>query len=220
MIGLLLSSVVLSVLPPPPPPGPPPLSPPAAAEPGEVVVTPLPQPPQPRPRISVAIGMGATFDSSGFAGGATHAIPEFVATGGFGDGRIGFDISVFSSAASGRYRNEAPVDRLSLDGFAVFRPLAGELPADTVHYPSRVLRTVAVELGAGVERDSQVVRSGSRAGFHAGGRVELPLEPAGRPGEVRLRLGLRDFIGLHTPQVGDTTVGDTVELYGALVAVF
>jgi hypothetical protein len=219
VIGLLLGSLVVLVVPPPPAPGPAPLPPPVA-EPGEVVVTPVPLPPTPRPRITVAVGMGATFDSSGFASGKTHAIPEFVATGGFGDGRVGFDISVFSSSASGRYRNDAPVDRLSLDGFAVFRPLARELPADTVHYPSRVLRTVAVELGAGVERDSQVVRAASRGGIHTGARVELPLEPAGRASEVRLRVGLRDFIGLHTPQVGDTSVGDTFELYGALVASF
>ena len=219
MIGPLLSSIVLSVLPPPASPGPAPLPSPGA-EPGELRFAPVPPQPEPRPRISVAVGMGATFDSSGFASGATHAIPEFMATGGFGDGRVGFDISVFSSAASGRYRNDAPVDRLSLDGFAVFRPLASQLPADTVHYASRVLRTLAVELGLGFERDSQVVRSGSRAGVHTGARIELPLEPAGRPSEVRLRLGLRDFIGLHTPQVGSTTVGDTVELYAALALSF
>lgn len=43
-----------------------------------------------RPRLSLAAGMGATFDATGFAGG-THAIPAFFAVGGFGDGLTGFD---------------------------------------------------------------------------------------------------------------------------------
>src|SRR5690348_2884742 len=56
----------------------------------------------PRPRMSLAIGMGASLDATGFPNG-THAIPAFVATGGFGEGLAGFELGAFATAASGRY---------------------------------------------------------------------------------------------------------------------
>ncbi len=67
----------------------PPLSPSPApqAQPEVEAAVVLPEPVA-RPRLSLAVGMGATFDSAGFTSG-THAIPAFFGVGGFGDGLVG-----------------------------------------------------------------------------------------------------------------------------------
>lgn len=184
-----------------------------------------------RPRLSLAAGMGATFDAAGFPGG-THAIPAFFAVGGFGDGLYGFDLGAFASSASGRFHgvdasgvSDNPVDRLALDAFGVVRP-AARLARGDDRYRMRVLRTAAAELGLGVERDGRATGSGSRLALHAGARVELPLTRAGEASELRLRLAIRRAIGLYTPELAGATpddvtkVGDTTEVYAALAVVF
>ena len=179
----------------------------------------------PRPRMSVAIGMGTTFDAVGFSDG-THGVPAFFATGGVGDGLAGLDFQAFASSASGRDRMANPVDRLALDAFGVVRPAARLRPGDR-RYRMRVLRTLAGELGLGLERDGRTTASGSRFTVHLGARVELPLTPAGGPSELRLRLGVSRNLGLYTPRLYGatasdvTSVGDTTaDLYAALVVVF
>lgn len=198
---------------------------PAEPEALEAAVTPTA-----RPRLSLAAGMGATFDAAGFGGG-TRAIPAFFAVGGFGDGLGGFDLGSFASSASGRFHgmengvDDNPVDRLALDGFGVIRP-AARLRAGDQRYRLRVLRTAAAELGLGLERDGRVTGSGSRFELHTGARVELPLTRAGDASELRLRLAFRRAIGLYTPKLSGATasdlteVGDTTEVYAALAVVF
>jgi hypothetical protein len=179
-----------------------------------------------RPRMSLAVGMGATFDAAGFSGGS-HAIPAFFAVGGFGDGLAGFDLGSFASSASGRFHgaSDNPVDRLALDAFGVIRPAARLAPGDH-RYRLRVLRTVAAELGLGLERDGRVTGSGSRFELHTGARIELPLTRAGETSELRLRLAARRAVGLYTPKLsgamaGDvTSVGDSTEIYAALAVIF
>ncbi len=177
-----------------------------------------------RPLLSVAVGMGGTFDDAGFRTG-TQAVPAFFATAGVGDGFYGVDLGAFASSAAGRFRNDEPVDRLALDAFGVLRPAARFAPDDT-RYRLRVLRSLAGELGLGLERDGRSMSSGSRFVVHTGARVEFPLTPAGQPSELRLRLCVQRRIGLYTPvvhtQANDLTrVGDTVgELYAALLVVF
>lgn len=181
--------------------------------------------PPPRPRLSLALGMGATRDSTGFPDGG-HFIPAFFGVGGFGDGRLGVALGAFSSAASGRFpTSDSPVDRLALDAFGVLRPAARIYPGDQ-RYLSRVLRTVGVELGLGFERDGQVVVSGSRWVIHTGARIEFPLT-SGQASELRLRLAVRRAFGLYTPELSTTSgstgvisVGDSTELYAALAVVF
>jgi len=187
----------------------------------------LPPEPVARPRLSLAVGMGASLDASGFTNGA-HAIPAFFGVGGFGDGLLGVDLGAFSSAASGRFHSgdDAPVDRLALDGFAVVRPAARVRPDDP-RYQLRVLRTLAAEVGVGFERDGHTLAAGTRFQIHTGARVELPLTAADRPSELRLRLAVRHAVGLYTPEVSGgqgantvTRVGDSTELYAALAVVF
>ena len=181
--------------------------------------------PPPRPRLSLAVGMGATRDPTGFPDGG-HFIPAFFGVGGFGDGLVGVDLGAFSSAASGRFpTTDSPVDRLALDAFGVFRPAARLSPADQ-RYRMRVLRTLGLELGLGFERDGQVVVSGSRWVIHTGARIEFPLT-SGQASELRLRLAVRRAFGLYTPELstksgsnGTISVGDSTELYGALAVVF
>jgi hypothetical protein len=176
-----------------------------------------------RPRLSAAVGMGSTFDATGFSGG-THAVPAFFATGGFGDGLVGVDFEISASSAIGRYRTEDPVDRVALAGFAVVRPAAPLRPSDQ-RYRMRVLRTAALELGTGLERDGRTLAAGYRGIIHLGARVELPLTPLGGTSELRLRLAAGRNLGLYTPRVtaasGVTEVGDTAgELCAALLTVF
>ena len=216
---------------PAPPPAPPPEAPPAVpveALPGvpeAVEADLLTLAPPPRPRLSLAVGMGATLDSTGFSDGG-HFIPAFFGVGGFGDGLVGFDLGAFSSAASGRFSTpDSPVDRLALDAFGVVRPAARVRPADQ-RYRMRVLRTIGAELGLGFERDGQVVVSGSRWVIHTGARIEFPLT-SGQASELRLRLAVRRAFGLYTPELSTTSgstgvisVGDSTELYAALAVVF
>jgi hypothetical protein len=183
----------------------------------------------PRPRMSLGIGMGSTFDAVGFPDG-THAIPAFFATGGAGDGLFGVDFGAFSSSASGRDRAQQadPVDRQALDLFGVIRPAAKLRPGDR-RYRMRVLRTLAGELGLGLEREGTSTRASSRFRLHTGARVELPLTPvtlSREHSELRLRLAVSRGIGLYTPTIrlrsGEVVeVGDTAaELYAGLVVVF
>jgi len=174
-----------------------------------------------RPRMSLAVGAGASFDATGFPNG-THAIPAFFATGGFGDGPIGFELGAFASSVSGRYQmmpGYAPVDRLGLDAFGVVRP-AAQMRPDDARYRYRVLHTLAVEAGLGYERVGYTIASGSRLLIHTGIRVELPLTPAGLPSELRLRLGYRRAMGVYTPHVLGLAVNDSNELYVALASIF
>ncbi|HZL16208.1 MAG TPA: hypothetical protein VFG23_00555 [Polyangia bacterium] len=181
-----------------------------------------------RPRLSLAAGMGATFDATGFAGG-THTIPAFFAVGGFGDGLMGFDLGSFASSASGRFHSSAdnPVDRLALDAFGVVRPAARLARGDRrCRYCWRVLRTAAAEVGLGFERDGRVTGSGNRFALHTGARVELPLTRSGQASELRLRLAVRRDVGLFTPKLYGATasdvtlVGDSTEIYAALAVIF
>jgi hypothetical protein len=222
----------------PPPSVQPPLPPaPLELPPAPLIAPPPEQPPEiveaellalappPRPRLSLAVGMGATRDPTGFPDGG-HFIPAFFGVGGFGDGLVGFDLGAFSSAASGRFpTTDSPVDRLALDAFAVLRPAARLRPSDQ-RYRMRVLRTLGAELGLGFERDGQVVVSGSRWVIHTGARIEFPLT-SGQASELRLRLAVRRAFGLYTPELstksgsnGTISVGDSTELYVALAVVF
>lgn len=203
------------------------ISPPISTGPAPAIEEEGPPEPVARPRLSLAVGMGASLDASGFINGA-HAIPAFFGVGGFGDGLLGVDLGAFSTAASGRFHseNDGPVDRLGLDAFAVIRPAARVRP-DDLRYPLRVLRTLAAEVGLGFERDGHTLASGTRFQIHTGARVELPLTAADRPSELRLRLAVRHAVGLYTPYVSGgmglnavTAVGDSTELYAALAVVF
>ena len=173
----------------------------------------------PRPRLSLAVGMGATFDSVGFTDG-THAIPSFFATGGVGvDWRVGFELQAFASSAQGRF-DGTPIDRLALDAVGVARPFAWVVALDDRRYSARVLRAAGLELGLGLERDGTTTNAGSRWGLHTGARIELPLDLPGYASELRLRLAVRRLWGFYTPVVQTVDVSDSLELYAALVTIF
>ena len=171
--------------------------------------------------MSVAIGMGATYDDSGFSPNRTKAIPSFAAVGDIGDGTVGFAMGVYASAASGRYRiPDLPVDRLALDLMAVLRPFVRTGQQPDPRYLTRVARASGLELGLGLERDGQSALSGSRFGLHTGLRLELPLTPAEEQTGLHVYLAARRLIGFYEPIVGTTTVRNTVELFAALGASF
>jgi hypothetical protein len=200
-----------------------PLPPPVYYE-RPVAETASPSPPMvpARPKLNLAVGMGASFESSGFAPARTEMVPAFFATGGVGDAwPLGFELGAFASSASGRFRApDAPVDRLSLDARGVLRPLTFRVSPEDRRYRARLVRAMGLELGLGIERDGTTVRAGSRLGVHTGVRLEVPLTPAGAGSELRLRLGVRRMIGLYTPRVGTVDVGDSLDVFAALVTVF
>jgi hypothetical protein len=179
----------------------------------------------PRPRVIAAIGMGTSFDSTGF-GGDTRTVPAFFATGGVGaDWRVGVELAAFASEASGRFAAPAtPIDRLALAAVGVARPAAWFLRFDDRRYWVRLLRGMAVEVGPALERDGNTIRAGSRLGLHLGGRVDIPLGPAGVTSELRLRLAFRRMEGFYTPRItvndADLAIGDSVEAYAAIVTMF
>ncbi|HSZ84190.1 MAG TPA: hypothetical protein VLA14_18020 [Polyangia bacterium] len=179
----------------------------------------------PRPRLIAAIGMGTSIDRTGFVGN-TETVPAFFATGGVGaDWPVGVELAAFATEASGRFAGPAtPIDRLALAAIGVVRPAAWTLAADDRAYASRLLRAAAVEVGLALERDGTTVRAGSRYGLHLGARVDVPLGPAGATSELRLRLAVRHMEGFYTPRItindADVPIGNSTELYAAIVTVF
>jgi hypothetical protein len=177
-----------------------------------------------RPPIEVSVGMGASIDDAGLRAARLSAIPSFYATGGFGQGTFGFDLGVFVNSATGRYRTpNLPVDRLGVDAMLVIRPFADFLFGNS--YDRRVLRTLALDVGLGYERDSRISRGPedvSRVGARVGVHADLPLTPARERSELRLRLTVRRFVGLTSPTFaeGDPVPDTRFELFGSLVVVF
>src|SRR5262249_8075429 len=148
-----------------------------------------------RPLLSMSIGLGVTYDDTGFD--KARAVPAFFAMGAIGDGPVGFEASAFASQATGRIYGDAvnmPVDRLARDLLAVGRPFARAAVRE-VSYGRRVMRSISLELGPGLERVGRGPMGGSRFGLHGGAYVELPLMPAGQLTEVRVRLGVRRWVG-------------------------
>ena len=207
------------------PPGAPAAEPAAPLPPVTTAHLPEPElPPEaPRPRFSLALGMGVSFDQSGLTPQRTARIPSFFAVGGFGDGFIGLDFAVFANNASGRYRApDVPVDRLAADALVAWRPACHGIDPEATAWGWRLLRTIALELGVGYERDGRGAGVDHRFGPRVGGRVELPLTRAGDPSQLRLRLGGRRFFGgTKVSGAADLPLKDsTLELYGALAVIF
>ncbi|HEY2899039.1 MAG TPA: hypothetical protein VGL59_00580 [Polyangia bacterium] len=200
-----------------------PPTPPVAPPPAPETTTAAAPPPVERPRLSLALGMGVSFDSTGLSPQRTAAVPSFFAVGGFGDGFVGIDFGVFASTASGRFRSpDAPVDRLAVDAMLVLRPLCHGVGPDETAWGLRLLRTLGGELGVGYERDGRGVSAEQRIGPRVGGRIELPLTSAADPSQLRLRLAVRRlFAGTKDTNAADVPVSDTaLEVYGALAVVF
>jgi len=222
----------------PPPPAWPPPQPPEGPIPGNVPTVWGPIEPQEvivenanqraigRPRFSAAIGMGASFDSVGFAEGH-GAVPTFVGVLGIGDGLLGLNLGAYATSATRAQRQkDSPVDRLAVDLFGVVRP-AARYQRDDHGFGMRVLHSLAAELGPGLERAGRSNISGTRFLIHVGATVDLPLSPEREATELRVRLGVRKNIGLYTPKLYGATASDVTEirdtaaeLYAALALVF
>jgi len=175
-----------------------------------------------RPKISVAVGMGASFERSGLAPARTDTVPTFFAVGGFGDGIFGVDLGLTVTTASGRFRApDAPVDRLGVDAMLVVRPWAASFETlETLSFSQSVRRTIAAEAGLGYEHDSRGLRAGGRMGARLGARVDVPLYPRD-PSQLRLRFAVRRFVGFYVPEVDATEVQDTgLDAYAGLAVSF
>lgn len=179
-----------------------------------------------RPRIELAVGVGASLDEGGPARSQSAAVPSFFVMGGFGGGTLGVDLTVFANSANGRYRepNFIPVDRLGAQGVFVVRPFADARPADQ-RYRMRVGRTLAVDLGLGIERASRFARAPetvNRIGTSIGLHCDIPLTPLTSTRELRLRLAARRFYGASRVAFpdGEEVTNTRGEVFAALAAVF
>jgi hypothetical protein len=193
--------------------------------PGARAQTPGEDTPANRPVFDVAVGMGVSFDNVGLSDHRTVAVPSFQVLAGAGEGLLGFEARLFSSAADGRYHqmangvNDMAVDRLGVDAMLALRPLYPRHAEDHA-WLGRTLRALTLEVGFGGESDSLSQKSGRRYGLVVGGHVDVPLTPATDPSELRLRLIARRLVA-DTRTVGTTPVSDTRgELFGALAFVF
>jgi hypothetical protein len=175
-----------------------------------------------RPRLELAIGMGATVDDFGFVPARSQPVPSFVAMAGVGAGPIGFDVAVSATTAGGRFRApDAPIDRIGVDLLLVLRP-AAQLWAGSGGFAHRIARSVAAEIGPGLEHAARgITGSAERFGLRTGVHFDFPLSAMGDPGELRLRLGARRFWGITQAEIGSDTVTDSqFQAYGALGVVF
>jgi hypothetical protein len=165
-----------------------------------------------RPKVQVALGLGASIDDNAPNPHPGHPVSAFFFGVGIGDGLLGLDLRTFANGAT-----QMQLGRLSLELVGSLRPMAG---LERVGYGNRVLRTAALDVGAGAERASLAQVADWRAGLVLGAHGDLPIGPAGAPKELRLRLGLRRLIA-GRGAVSDVAVKDsTVEIYGQLAFVF
>jgi hypothetical protein len=164
-----------------------------------------------RPRFHVALGMGASFDRD-VTPDPRHPLVSYFFGAGLGDGLLGLDLRSFANGAT-----KTQVTRLSLELVGVVRPLA---TIARPGYPFRVLRTLGADLGAGTERTSLAEKAAWRTGAILGAHLDVPLEPAWAPAELRLRLGLRRMLGSDAHIDAATVPDTTLELYGQLAFVF
>lgn len=179
-----------------------------------------------RPRIEVAVGVGASLDDGGRKDSPGAVVPSFFVMGGFGGGLVGVDLGVFANSANGRYHDPSvmPVDRLGIHAIMVVRPLAELWPADW-RYGMRIARTMAIDLGLGVERASRLARAAetvNRIGSLLGLHIDVPLTPRTTSRELRLRLAVRRFYGASRAAFpdGEPVIDTRGEVFAALAAVF
>jgi hypothetical protein len=166
-----------------------------------------------RPRFQVAIGLGLSVDRA--AAHPDGGLPAFFFSAGLGDGIAGLELRSFANGAT-----QQQVIRLSFDLVGVLRPLALAFPAPS-SYGARVLRSVGVGVGPGLEIATYNRRTDRRTGLVTGAQLDLPFGGPGGASEVRLRLGFRRFLGGKITFDQGHQVGDTVvEVYGQLAFVF
>lgn len=170
--------------------------------------------PPPRPTFQVALGMGASIDHNERHANPDAAVPSFFFAAGLGEGLWGLEVRSFANGAT-----SGQVSRVSLELLGVVRPLA---PVFDGHrgYGQRVLRSISVAAGPGVERLSLALDAAARFGASVGAHVDLPVGPAGANKEMRFRLSARRMFGAKAT-VGELAVSDTkLELFGQLAFVF
>jgi hypothetical protein len=166
-----------------------------------------------RPRFQVAIGLGLSVDHA--AAHPDGGLPAFFVAAGLGDGVGGLELRSFANGAT-----QQQVIRLDLELVGVLRPLAIAL-ATPRRYATRVLRTLALDVGPGTETATYNRRTQHRWGLSTGAHLDFPVGGSGVGKELRLRAGVRRFFGGKVNFDDAHDVGDTVlEVYGQLAFVF
>jgi len=164
-----------------------------------------------RPKVHVAVGLAASFDRNAPNPKPDDPITAFLFTLGVGDALLGLDLRSCANGAT-----QMQLSRLSGELVGVLRPLA---ILDRSGYGYRVLRTVSVDLGAGMERVSLQLQSDWRAGLVLGAHFDVPLGPASSK-ELRLRLGVRRLVATEGTIAALPARDTTLEAYGQAAFVF
>lgn len=166
-----------------------------------------------RPRFSLAVGLGASIDHTAGNPRPDQPQPAFFFTAGLGDGLFGLDLRSFGNGAT-----KVQVTRVSLEAVLALRPFA--LLAPRVDYPTRVVRTLSLDVGPCLERVAKDVKSAWRSGPVIGTHVDLPLGYADAAKELRVRLGLRHLSASTATLTSMPVTNSDLELYGQLAFVF
>jgi hypothetical protein len=179
-----------------------------------------------RPRFEMAVGLGASFDSTGLVDGRTVGIPAFEVLGGIGQSWVGFEARLLSNEAAGRYHAlsngvaDMAIDRLAVDLMVALRPFASYGRGSADRYGLRVLRSFTLAVGEATERASSGGPPLYRLGAVVGGHLDVPLTPARQASELRLRLSARRMFG-DRGTLGSQSVSDTkAEVMAGVAVVF
>jgi hypothetical protein len=174
--------------------------------------------PTPRPHFSFAIGAGASIDHSGLVDGRNVAMPAFHVLAGVGDGTLGFESSLMSTQASGRYRRtensrvDIGVDRTAIDLMLALRPFLW-MARDARPHPGgldRIRRSFTVDVGLTIERVAPGAQSAFRLGNVVAAHADLLhfTDPSDSR-SLALRLGVRRMFASPST-VSMIVVSDTV----------
>lgn len=180
---------------------------PARAQ-GEPAITePLVAPPateeHPRLRLSLGLGMGVTWDATGFTDRDVATIPSFsVAAEAHGE-TFGVALGLLAVSASGRFPyKDSPVDRLGFDVALTARPFA------KWHDLLGLVRGFTLAVGPGYEEAAAGSVSVGRLGWRASAALDLLSWADPRGSIFKVRATVRRFWGPERT-LGMQTVGDS-----------
>jgi hypothetical protein len=164
-----------------------------------------------RPRLGLAVGMGLSWDGTGFVDRPQGRVPSFAVVAEARGMSWGGALELLTTSGSGRFPyQDRPVDRVGVDALVTVRPWATGGTA--------LGRELMLAVGPGYEHAAAGASSTGRWGVRAAVSEDLTLwkDPSGS--ELRLRLTARRFWGTSAT-LGAETVSDTLLDLGLALAV-
>jgi len=156
-----------------------------------------------RLRLSLGLGMGITWDGTGFTDRDVAAIPSFAVSAEAHGETFGIALGLVAVSASGRFPyQDTPVDRLGFDVALTARPFS------RVHDALGIARRFTIALGPGWEEVAAGTASVGRLGLRASASLDVVSWADPRGSVFKVRATARRFWGPERT-LGMQTVGDT-----------